>query len=332
VAPQLISYREALARQNEHLDRITSRLYTSIQELGSPVPQRPVMVGMGASFAALCAPVAFLRAHKVAALRVVASDFSSVSYAFSDLVLGLSQSGQSKETVEAVALAGRRSMAIVNIVESPLARVAARIVDIGGVADSLASTIGYTGSLVTMGMLAETWATGQPGPAWRNIAERVAAFEAEIEPLVSELAEEWAQFALVDIVGSGAYWGAADAAALLLREVSRLPTAAFESRQYLHGPMEATNAVGHVVIGAADLELISGLLARGGHAVLKISHEDADDRNGSTRIVRIPRSSVVEETIFIGVLFQHLADRLAASRSVDPDEFLFLSNDTKLDK
>ena len=66
--------------------------------------------------------------------------------------------------------------------------------------------------------------------------------------------------------------------------------------------------------------------------LLQAGQHLCDDRHRNIRTVRIPRSVLVEETIFIAVLFQHLADRLAASRSVDPDEFLFLSNDTKLDK
>jgi glucosamine--fructose-6-phosphate aminotransferase (isomerizing) len=40
-------------------------------------------------------------------------------------------------------------------------------------------------------------------------------------------------------VGEGVSYGSAAAAALLFREAAAIPAAAFETRQYLHGPMEA---------------------------------------------------------------------------------------------
>jgi glucosamine--fructose-6-phosphate aminotransferase (isomerizing) len=47
------------------------------------------------------------------------------------------------------------------------------------------------------------------------------------------------QVGSLDVTASGSLVGAAEAGALLVREVNRKFASAFETRQYLHGQMEA---------------------------------------------------------------------------------------------
>jgi glucosamine--fructose-6-phosphate aminotransferase (isomerizing) len=311
---------------------IAERLQESLSERPPSAPRKPVLVGMGASFAALGAAEHVLRQHKLGALRVVASTFDRVTFDFSDLVVALSQSGKSKETIEAVQAASGQSLAVVNNPRSPLAGVASGVLSFGPVSDSLASTTGYTGSLVAMGMLVDCWVIGRPGSEWRSLGDRLADFQRESEGLVADLAGELSGFGCVDVVGSGGYWGAAEAGALLLREVCGVPTAAFTGRQYLHGPMEAHHGVGHLIIGATDARLVSVPLADSGRPVIVLSAADVlADGHENVRCVRLPAASVTEEYIFAGILLQHVAARLAVERSADPDEFIFLSDDTKVD-
>jgi glucosamine--fructose-6-phosphate aminotransferase (isomerizing) len=200
------------------------------------------------------------------------------------------------------------------------------------VPDSLASTVGYTGSLVALGMLTDTWATGKPGDGWLSLGVRLAGFRQDAAGVTADLVAELAAGTSVDVVGFGGYAGAAEAGALLLREVSTVPAAAFDGRQYLHGPMEAWPGVGHLVIGADGAALVAGLLARRGHrvTVLAAVGDPAPDHPG-VRVVRLPALSVPEEYAFAGILLQDVAAGLAAARSADPDEFAFLSSDTKVD-
>src|ERR1700755_217324 len=150
----------------------------------SPAPRRPVLIGMGASYAALGAAEHVLRAHGGPAQRVVASDFDPTTFAVCDLVVALSQSGKSRETLEAVQSTAVPALAVVNIGDSPLAQACASTLAFGPVPGSLASTTGYTGSLVAMGMLTETWTTGRPGPGWLSLGERIAEFRSGTGQLV----------------------------------------------------------------------------------------------------------------------------------------------------
>jgi fructoselysine-6-P-deglycase FrlB-like protein len=327
-----VKYLDALATQVTEVTRIAKTVADSLGGAPLPAPRKPVLIGMGASYAALGAAEHALRRHGRSALRVVASDFDSVTFDFSDLIVALSQSGKSRETIEAVRVADQPTLAVVNVAGSPLAQACSSALAFGSVPDSLASTTGYTGSLVTMGMLTDSWIAGRPDPAWLSLGERLGAFESGFGALVSDLAAGLSESSSVDVVGSGGYCGAAEAGALLLREVCTVPTAAFTGRQYLHGPMEAWPGVGHVIIGATDAWLVAEPLAERGHPVTILSAaSDPAWRHRNVRLVPLPAQSVAEEYAFAAILLQHVAARLATARSADPDEFLFLSPDTKVD-
>ena len=160
---------------------------------------------------------------------------------------------------------------VVALSQSGKSKVCASVLAFGPVPDSLASTVGYTGSLVAMGMLADAWTTGRPDPGWLSLGERIAEFRSGIAQLVADLTGALSGYSSVDVIGSGGYSGAAEAAALLLRETSTMPTATFTGRQYLHGPMEAWPGVGHLVIGRTDTALVAAPLAGRGHPVIVVS-------------------------------------------------------------
>lgn len=247
-------------------------------------------------------------------------------------MIALSQSGKSRETIDAVRGLASPTLAVVNVADSPLALTCTSALDFGSVPDSMASTVGYTGSLVAMGMLTDTWSTGRPGDDWLSLGERLAEFRLGSAALAKELAAELAADSSVDVVGFGAYTGAAEAGALLLREVSTMPTAAFEGRQYLHGPMEAWRGVGHLVIGETGAAMTTALLAGRGHRVtILAAGSDPAWNVPGVRVVTLPARSVPEEYAFAGILLQDVAASLAAAKSADPDEFIFLSDDTKVD-
>jgi glucosamine--fructose-6-phosphate aminotransferase (isomerizing) len=327
-----VKYADALAMQVADVTRIAKVVSDSLGSRPLPAPRKPVLMGMGASYAALGAAEHALRRHGSGALRVVASDFDAASFDFSDLIIALSQSGKSKETIEAVQASGQPTLAVVNVAGSPLTRACSAALDFGSVPDSLASTTGYTGSLVAMGMLTDSWITGRPDPAWLSLGERLGDFEAGFGALAADLVAGLSPNSSVDVVGSGGYAGAAQAGALLLREVSTMPAAAFTGRQYLHGPMEAWPGVGHLIIGGTDTWLVAKPLAERGHPVtILAAAADPAWQHRNVRVIPLPARSVAEEYAFAGLLLQHVAAGLAAARSADPDEFLFLSSDTKID-
>jgi glutamine---fructose-6-phosphate transaminase (isomerizing) len=325
-------YLDALEAQAANVTSMTRAMAQVLDGTPPPAPRRPVLIGMGASYAALGAAEHVLRGHGRPALRVVASDFDRATFEVCDLVVALSQSGKSKETIEAVLSTAVPTLAVVNIAGSPLAQAGTNVLAFGPVPDSLASTIGYTGSLVTMGMLTDTWTAGRPGPDWLSLGERMAGFRSGTAQLAADLAGALAGHSSVDMIGSGGYSGAAEAGALLLRETSTMPTAAFTGRQYLHGPMEAWPGVGHLVIGRTDATLVAGPLADRGHPVVIVSAvADPAWERPNVWVITVPARSLTEEYVFTAILLQDVAAALAASRSADPDYFGFISPDTKVE-
>ncbi|HEX5296607.1 MAG TPA: hypothetical protein VFW50_06445, partial [Streptosporangiaceae bacterium] len=223
-------------------------------------------------------------------------------------------------------------LAVVNVPGSPLAQVCASVLAFGPVPDSLASTVGYTGSLVAMGMLADAWTTGRPDPGWLSLGERIAGFRSGIAQLVADLTGALSGYSSVDVIGSGGYSGAAEAGALLLRETSTMPTAAFTGRQYLHGPMEAWPGVGHLVIGRTDTALVAAPLAGRGHPVIIVSAvADPAWAQPNVWTIPLPARSLPEEYVFTAILLQDVAAAMAAVRAADPDYFGFISPDTKVE-
>ena len=327
-----MKYLDALEAQAASITGVARLMAEALDRTPPPAPRRPVLIGMGASYAALGASEHVLRAHGGPALRVVASDFDRATFEVSDLVVALSQSGKSKETIEAVRSTDVPALSVVNVPGSPLAQVCASVLASGPVPDSLASTVGYTGSLVAMGMLADAWTTGRPDPGWLSLGERVAGFRSGIAQLVADLTGALSGYSSVDVIGSGGYSGAAEAGALLLRETSTMPTAAFTGRQYLHGPMEAWPGVGHLVVGRTDTALVAAPLAGRGHPVIIVSAvAEPAWTQPNIWTIPVPARSLPEEYVFTAILLQDVAAAIAAVRAADPDYFGFISPDTKVE-
>jgi fructoselysine-6-P-deglycase FrlB-like protein len=283
-----VKYLDALEAQAANVTSMARVVAELLDRMPPPAPRRPVLIGMGASYAALGAAEHALRARGGPAQRVVASDFDRATFEVCDLVVALSQSGKSRETIEAVQSTAVPALAVVNIAGSPLARACASTLAFGPVPDSLASTADLTGAL--------------------------------------------AGHSSVDVIGSGGYSGAAEAGALLLRETSTMPTAAFGGRQYLHGPMEAGPGVGHLVIGQTDAAAVAAPLAARGHPVIIISAvADPAWTQPGVWVITLPAHSLTEEYVFTAILLQDVAAALSAERSTDPDDFGFISPDTKVE-
>jgi len=326
-----IPFEDAVERQADVLaeaaPRIADRVSAAVHDV--PRPTRPAFLGIGASVAALGAPVAFLRARGIPASLLNAAEFEEQALEGSDVLVALSQSGRSRETVAAVRATTAPTLAIVNVSGSPLTEVADTVVGLGDLPDSLASTIGFVASAMAAGMLAEAWTTGIAEEDWASLGARTDEFVRGSAATIDRLVDVAAQAALVEVTGPYRQGGALDAAALLLREVSRLPSAAYETRAYLHGLMEATRpSTLHLVLDGPDSSYIVPALAELGRTVVTIGGDRID---GASLHVGIPTRSDLEVPAFTAALMQRLALGVARRVDVDPDEFRFLGTNTKLE-
>lgn len=327
-----IPFRDAVAREtgivSSAAPRLIERAMAAARAVGKP--EQATLVGIGASLAALAAPSLYLSLHGVPSLRVSSAEDSAPPA--SGTLIALSQSGRSKETVAAMRNARGPKLAIVNVTDSPMARAADSVLSLGDLPDSLASTIGFTASVMAVSMLCEAWTNGAPSNSWLSLGERLDAFLETNVAAMEEVAGLMSRAASIDFVASHAQSGIAEGNALLIREVARKPTAPFETRQYLHGLMEATNAQTlHIVVEGPDESQIIRALSSLDRNIVEFRSTPNFRRAKLTIDVAISPASPLESPIFVAVFIQNVVLRSALARGIDPDEFLFLDTGTKLD-
>ncbi|HWK28488.1 MAG TPA: SIS domain-containing protein [Solirubrobacter sp.] len=214
-----------------------------------------ILTGIGASWHALAPAVHALQAagRRAYALHPSVLTGGGVSRLGDAFVL-VSQSGKSTEVLDVLErLDGKPTIAISARGDSPLARAADAWLPLGPEADTAVSTLGYTTTLLTLGLLAD--ALLERAGDWDELPERVDATLSRLAPPVRERADEFALIRTLDAAGAGPAAGTAGEAALLAREALLLPAASYETRQYLHGPVESVAGGFGAILFGAEREL-----------------------------------------------------------------------------
>ena len=328
-----IAYTRARATQAAELAAAVDRLAGSVAELaagGRLSGPGPVFVGIGASLAAACAPVWALRARGVHSWRLGAGDHPLPFPPSSHPVFGVSQSGRSAETLAVLeTIPVSKRYAVVNVVPSPIADLASGLVDLGNIADSYASTIGFTATIAALGLIADAWQGGRLDDGWSRIGDVVDLVDRELGPRIRALAPLFAAATSADFVGAGPFVGSAEAGALLFREVARIPSTGMSTRQYLHGAMESAGGGVHVLFGGDREFAAAETLAGAGHPAILFTGEDFD-AGPLVHPVRLPALPPAQAAIAQIVAVQILVEAVAAVRGVAIEEFVFHNNDIKV--
>ena len=329
-----ISYTEATAAQAEGLASAIPHIEHQVLSLGDQGALSgtgPLFLGIGASLAATAPAVWHLRERGISAWRLDAGDTPLPLATGDHPVIGVSQSGRSSETIAALdTIPADHRYAVVNTAPSPIADLATYAVGLGSIPDSYASTIGYTATVVAVGMLAEAWNGGRIDPAWGDFADLFRQTEVMLAPQLDRASTVIASAPSLDFVGGGASTGSAEAGALLFREVARVPASAMGTRQYLHGAMESAGDGAHVLFGSAREHRVARTLSEAGHRTVLVTTDDVDG-GANLEVVRLPRSSSRARAVLEALFLQGLVERVAETRGVDIEEFVFHNDDTKVD-
>lgn len=295
------------------------------------------VVAMGASTHSAEAFLAVLRRAGMRAVNLTASDLAEVPAGFqaADHYVFVSESGRSPEPVRVAerCTAGRR-IAITNDAESPLADVADVVLPLGGFRDSRVYTTGYTATLLAYDRLIRR----QLGDRCLGQAFDAAALVESVlrtyADQTAEVAERFTAVRAVDLVGRDVSRAAAEEGALVLRESARVHATAYETYQYLHGPMESLTGDSAVVAfgDGRELPMVSTILQEGTRVLLVTQSAAADaGPDERLRVIRLPADvSDFGRAIAEAVVMQMLAARLTSLRGLDIDEFRFDQPDTKI--
>jgi len=328
-----ITFAAARSTQAEQLglaiERVRDQLETRASA-GELEGDGPVFVGIGASFAAACAPVWVLRSRGIHSWRLGAGEYPLPFPVTTHPIIGISQSGRSAETLavlESVDPALRYS--VVNTSPSPLSLVTDRSISLGSIPDSYASTIGYTATVAALGMIADRWNAGTIDPGWATLADTFRQAEEQLTASIRGLASLFADSGSADFVGAGPAVGSAEAGALLFREVARIHSTGMSTRQYLHGSMESAGDGVHVLFGDTRELEVATTLSEAGHRVILISSEEVGQTD-TLRTVQLPKLPASQRAILEILVMQILVGEVAAQHGIDVEEFVFTNADTKV--
>lgn len=237
------------------------------------------------------------------------------------LYLAISQSGKSPDllaAVKAAKAAGAYAVALVNVVNSPLADLADEVIPLhAGPELSVAATKSYIAALVAITQLIAAWTEDA------ELADALTTLPAALE---QAWALEWTS--AVDrlktarnlyVLGRGVGFGVALEAALKFKETCGLHAEAFSAAEVLHGPMALVKDGFPALVFAQNDEsrasvddMAKGLRARGADVLLAAPGEGGD---GLPTLAAHP----VLEPILMIQSFYRMANALSVARGYDPD-------------
>ena len=328
-----ISLAEARAAQADRLAAAAETIAEQVRsasEAGVLRAPAPIFIGIGASLAACAAAVWTLRRRGFGAVRLNAGECPLPFPKSSAPLIGVSQSGKSSETLAVLESIDRsQRVSVVNAKEAPIAAISSTNISLGDIPDSYASTIGYTATLMALGMIAEVWGDGAIGADWPTAAAAARQLEAWLSARIDGLVAPLVRASYVDCAATASSLGSAEVGSLLLREVARLPATGMSTRQYLHGAMESAGPGAHILFGEAREIELARVLARAGHQTIVVS-PDAVSEEPRLRHIALPRHAPAQRPILEAIVMQTLAVHAALARGLDPDAFVFHNNDTKV--
>jgi glucosamine--fructose-6-phosphate aminotransferase (isomerizing) len=244
-------------------------------------------------------------------------------------VIGISQSGASPDVAAVLAEArrqGRPTVALTNVVDSPLAQEADAVLPLGaGEERAVAATKTYINSL---GAIALLFAASDGPVAEAELLQMPDLLRQQIE-LSFETApalDEYADAVGATVVARGVNYGTAFEIALKIRELSGLVVEAYSPADLMHGPIAAIRPGWPVIVVAPTgpaRPSVEGLvlpLRDRGARIIAVSDVAAVLRRAQTRLPLVPRVPEWLSPLTAVVPGQLTALRLAQLRGLDIDQ------------
>lgn len=288
------------------------------------------------SHAGLLGSVYFNQFAGKAAIPVLAPQFTAQygsSVGPEDVGIFISQSGETKDVLNAIEAAAERGMGIlglVNVVGSTLTLVSEVYLPLTcGYEISVPATKTFTNQVITLLYLALSLG-GYKTSALKGIPEMMDRTLDEVSKQIDTVVEQLADWDDLYILGYGLTYPVALEGALKLKEITYTHCEGMLSTEFKHGPLSAVSD-GYPVIftaGPDDIPLIvSGInevTCRGGH-VIAIGFQDSRLEGNAQETITIPEIEVPKEfrsailALLSVIPLQVLSYRCSLSRGYDPD-------------
>lgn len=319
----------AAARELVHLLQHSEHLPAMAEELAKA--RRVFLVGSGSSHhACLVGSAFFARLANILAVPALPQQLVEQygpALAADDVALFVSQSGETKDVLNAVgfgATKGIKALGLVNVLGSTLTRKVARYLPLAcGWEISVPATKTYTNQVIALlALAAQAGGRGLDpllaAPSWLERAVK------ELDGTARALARQLTKTQKLFILGYGLGHGVALEGALKIKEVTGLPCEGMFSSEFKHGPLamvEQGTPVLFTTSPSGCLMLtnhVTEVTCRGGYAIV-IAPESEPLRAEASQFIPLPVGSEVEYAVVGAVPFQLFAYHLAVTLGFDPD-------------
>jgi len=302
---------------------------------------RVIFSGMGGSlFAAI--PAVSRLGEQGYTVQVVESaellHYGSAALRAADVGVVVSRSGGSIEPVllaEKMRQAGMIVIGVTNVPKSKLEEIADITLAIGAHADKLIAVQTYTGTVLTLLLLAEEVLNQGSAKLGEACSSSLPALATHIDGCL-QASEDWQDLfggGPLYLLGRGPALASVHEGALLLHETAKTAAVGMSSGQFRHGPAEIVSGDFRAVVfgtpaitRALDRSLADDLFAAGGR--VRWIGPAAGGGGSAPSLVPWPEIPAVLAPLFEIVPLQAAAYRLALWRGVTPGDFRFVSEVT----
>jgi fructoselysine-6-P-deglycase FrlB-like protein len=295
-----------------------------------------MLTGMGASYNAIATALPLYRNRLARPVcPYLASDLlaeNPVPGAERPAVIAVSQSGQSREVVEALAKApGKTRLGLTAEVGAALQSVADVVVDLSVSEDSPVRVIGYAASVQALILISEALAgTSLGAESADNLPDVVEECIEAAERAAEEFLGDGPCPVSVDFVGTGSHAGTAAQGALLVREACRVHATGYDTYQYLHGPIEVVHpGTALVAVGSGREVRLARSLSHAGARVMLVTGAGVEPEAGMT-VLRPPGLQPPLSWLPAVVALQVLAWVTAQRLGLTVETFQHHQDDTKV--
>jgi glutamine---fructose-6-phosphate transaminase (isomerizing) len=255
-----------------------------------------------------------------------------------DLVIGISQSGETADTLAAMRLARKRGakvLAVTNIMGSQATRDADGVIFTrAGLEIGVAATKTFVAQVAVMQLFAlklaglhgtlEPEVTRRLVDDMRELPHLIARMVDEVDEPVQAIATHWQEAGFFLYLGRHVGLSICLEGALKLKEISYIPTDAYAAGEMKHGPIALLDEQTPVVCVATDspvfdkvLSNIAEVQARGAH-VIAVATEGS--RVDAEEVIAIPRTDWLLQPMLAIVPLQLLAYYIARARGLNVDQ------------
>jgi glutamine---fructose-6-phosphate transaminase (isomerizing) len=258
-----------------------------------------------------------------------------------DLVIGISQSGETADTLAAMRLArerGAKVLAVTNFQGSQATRDSDGVLFTrAGLEVGVAATKTFVAQVAAMYLfalkLAQLRGTLEPqvvaalSAELRAMPHSVAELLENVDDQVRTIAEHWKDAGFFLYLGRHVGLPICLEGALKLKEVSYIPTDAYAAGEMKHGPIALLDEQTPVVCVATDSPVLDKVLsniaevrARGAHVIAVATEGSGQVAEHAEEVVEVPRTDWLLQPLLAVIPLQLIAYYIARARGLNVDQ------------